>query len=405
MLPAHIKLANFVEGLSLAVDLAEEKPLQHAQDVSYLALRMGESLGLASAEMNVLFFAALLHDITITTNGKFCPLCETVKEYSLSHLIQEVYDADKAIHNKGEAWDGSGPKGLAGDNIPTAAKILTLAVDTDLAGGDKRHFWNWRSNVEENIRRGRGNRYDPRQVDVLKGLLRDRQFCLDIFDPNYKYKIERYRPATCIEVDSRMLEILGKTFAFFIDQKTPYTANHSREVANVSYKMAQALNLDGQTSRAIYLAGLLHDLGKITVPNSILEKSDPLTGAEFNIVKNHSYYSALILERIPELSSISLWAAAHHEKLDGSGYFIGMKEKEIPLEARLIAVADILAALAADRPYRKSLNRAEITKIMQKMAMENQIDKMLVDVVLNLFTKQGFELLRDHSDFMVPINH
>lgn len=393
MAPEQIQLANLIGGLSLAVDLAEGKPLQHARDVTYLALSIGESLDLPTSELDVLYFAGLLHDITFTSEGEFCPLCTTAREYGLAHLIPVLLEADKAIHHSHEFWDGSGPLGLSGQAIPLTARILAMAIAVDRITADKRNFWNWRLEVQELLSQSKGKWHDPSFVQQVMTLLQDQQFSLGLFGPTRNRFIEKYLPTANIPANGIVLEILGKSFAPFIDQKTPYTANHSWDVANVALRLAEKAGLPEATARNIYIASLLHDLGKITIPNSILEKAGPLSQQEFNIIKNHPYYSALILDQIPELETISFWASAHHEKLDGSGYYLGSTRETLPLEARLIAVSDVYAALAADRPYRKGMDRVGIENTLYQLKKNGHLDGQYVDMVLSLTGEQQKEIL------------
>ncbi|MEG6523761.1 HD domain-containing phosphohydrolase [Desulfotomaculum sp. 1211_IL3151] len=394
MLPNRIELANLIEGLSLAVDLAEGRPLQHSKDVAYLTLSIGKAVGLPAHQMDILYFAGLLHDITITSQEGFCPLCDTVRQYGMEHLIPVLLETDNVIHTSRELWDCSGPQGWCAQEIPLNSRILALAVAIDKVGENKQDFWNWRERIQDYLKHPAGIPHDPELVKLVKALLKDRRFTSGLFNLNRDKELEKYRPRHSIPVDSIMLEILGKAFALFIDQKTPYTANHSWDVAKVSQRIADHLGFDAQTKRNILIASLLHDLGKITVPNSILEKSGPLTHQEFAIIKNHPYYSALILDRIPELELISLWASAHHERLDGSGYHLGTKGDSLPPEAKLIAVADVYASLAVNRPYRKCMELRELVNTMNSMTKNNHLDSKYVNVILELLTEHPCDLLK-----------
>lgn len=393
MLPKRIQLANLIEGLSLAVDLAEGRPLQHSKDVAYLTLSMGKALGLPSYEMDILYFSGLLHDITITSQEGFCPLCDTVRQYGMEYLIPVLLETDKVIHTSRELWNCSGPEGLCAQEIPLGSRILALAVGVDRVGESKQDFWNWRERVQNYLKHPT-NPHDPELIGVMEALLRDRKFSLGLLDLNRDLEVDKYRPQDSIPTDGIMLEILGKAFALFIDQKSSYTANHSWDVAKVAQRLADCLGLDAETKRNILIASLLHDLGKITVPNSILEKPGPLTTGEFIIIKNHPYYSALILDRIPELECISFLASAHHEKLDGSGYYLGSKGEMLPPEAKLIAAADVYAALAADRPYRKGMDRRELVNTMHDMVKNKHLDGKYVGVLLDLLMDHPRDLMK-----------
>lgn len=176
---------------------------------------------------------------------------------------------------------------------------------------------------------------------------------------------------------------MGAVFAYFIDQKGIGTGTHSRDVAVVAQKLGKAFGLGSEREEELYLAGLLHDLGKVVVPDKILDKEGPLSAQERNLIERHPYYTAIILDRIPELGPISVWAASHHERLDGSGYFIGCGEKHLCLESRIVAVADVYAALASDRPYRLKLSAARISAILKDMVVKGQLDGEVVEAVVS----------------------
>ncbi|KUO77913.1 MAG: hypothetical protein APF81_26275 [Desulfosporosinus sp. BRH_c37] len=157
-IPQEIQLANFIEGLSLAVDLAEGKPLLHAQNVTILALRVAEKIGFSTEDKDTLYFAGLLHDITITSKDDLCPVCEAVEEYNLSLEVPSLIQADTVIHRSRESWDGSGPNGLQGERIPLASRILSIIMSLDEHGGEKQNFWLWRERASARLKAGSGRR-------------------------------------------------------------------------------------------------------------------------------------------------------------------------------------------------------------------------------------------------------
>jgi HD-GYP domain-containing protein (c-di-GMP phosphodiesterase class II) len=116
----------------------------------------------------------------------------------------------------------------------------------------------------------------------------------------------------------------------------------------------------------VYRAALLHDLGKLRVPNTILDKPGRLEDAEWRVVREHPLLSQQILERVPSFQAMARIAGRHHERLDGSGYPLGLKGGELSLEDRIVAVADVYGALVEDRPYRKGLEAEQILSILQK---------------------------------------
>jgi hypothetical protein len=135
------------------------------------------------------------------------------------------------------------------------------------------------------------------------------------------------------------------------------------------------------------IAGLLHDLGKLTVPNSILEKPGPLAPEEQLIIRQHTYFTFMILNQLENFRQVAEWAAWHHETLDGKGYPFKLNEPDISLGARIMAVADIFVALAENRPYRKKLPETTVKKIMQDMADNNKISKRITESLFDNFSE------------------
>ena len=141
-----------------------------------------------------------------------------------------------------------------------------------------------------------------------------------------------------------------------IDAKSEWTAGHSERVAKLSVKLAGEAGMDETTTRRLIMSALLHDIGKIGIPEAILDKPGKLTDEEFELIKQHPDKGYRIIEHIPEYGDISDGIRYHHERWNGCGYPSGLKEKEIPLFARIIAVADVFDALSADRPYRSGMS-------------------------------------------------
>jgi diguanylate cyclase (GGDEF)-like protein/putative nucleotidyltransferase with HDIG domain len=164
-----------------------------------------------------------------------------------------------------------------------------------------------------------------------------------------------------------------------IDHKDRYTKKHSEDVTRYALMLAQALNLSEETTNAVRLAGLLHDVGKIGVPDSILRKPGKLTPEEYEIMKNHVTLSALIIHGLPRLSDILDAVANHHERWDGNGYPKGVAGEAIPLLGRVMAIADAFSAMTLDRPYRAGLTIETALEEIEKGA-GTQFDPNLAPV-------------------------
>lgn len=171
--------------------------------------------------------------------------------------------------------------------------------------------------------------------------------------------------------------------AAIIHARDSYTGQHSEEVADLAVKLAYALKLPQEEVERIEAAARVHDLGKIAVPDAILLKPGPLDEKEWEIMKKHPVVSAEILEGLEIYKDCIEIIRHEHEHWDGTGYPDGLKGEEIPLGARIIAVADVWHALLSDRPYRKAYTKEEAKKIMQDMAGK-VLDPKLVELFLKI---------------------
>jgi HD-GYP domain-containing protein (c-di-GMP phosphodiesterase class II) len=141
------------------------------------------------------------------------------------------------------------------------------------------------------------------------------------------------------------------------------------------------MGLPMRTCEMLELAGLLHDLGKLRVPDELLEKNGKLTANEYADVKRHSFDTYSILKNIHGLEEVALWAGQHHERVDGSGYPYHRRQDQISLESRIVAVADVFQALAQTRPYRGPLEPPAIMAILQDEARKGRLDLNVVQVI------------------------
>ena len=151
-----------------------------------------------------------------------------------------------------------------------------------------------------------------------------------------------------------------------VDARSPFTAEHSRRVADYAVGIARTLGLGSDSEALLRRAGLLHDLGKLGVPSRVLEKPGRLDAGEWELIRRHPNDTARVLDGVPALARIAEVAAAHHEKLDGSGYCLGLDASMLDTEMRVLAVADIVDALSSERPYRAALSLEEVAAILKR---------------------------------------
>ena len=174
----------------------------------------------------------------------------------------------------------------------------------------------------------------------------------------------------------------AKFMARIIDFRSQYTAMHSSGVAATAVRLAEIMGMSQDECKKMMIAGYLHDIGKLKVPRSILEKSEKLTDSEFNIVKEYAYYTHLLLKDIEGFEDISQWAALHHEKLNGFGYPFRLKKDQIPMGARILALADTFSAVAEIRPYRQGLSKEEVIKILLENVERGAMFGYLVEMLI-----------------------
>jgi HD-GYP domain-containing protein (c-di-GMP phosphodiesterase class II) len=190
-----------------------------------------------------------------------------------------------------------------------------------------------------------------------------------------------------------------KSLVYAIEAKDIYTRGHSERVSRYSMLIADRLELDETQKEALNWASILHDIGKIGIPETVLNKSGPLDDHEFEIIKAHSEKGHNILEPLKQLSDSLQAILHHHERYDGTGYPHGLKGQEIPLSARIIAVADTFDAMTSDRAYRSSTSPEEALSFMEQVA-GSQLDLHLVEVFKEVYRtvlKEEFETSHDEK--------
>ncbi len=169
-------------------------------------------------------------------------------------------------------------------------------------------------------------------------------------------------------VQSEFLASVVRAFTSAIDAKDPYTCGHSDRVARVAVRLAKELDCDAELLHTLYMAGLLHDVGKIGIDDAVLRKPDKLSQAEFEHIKEHPELGYRILADIAQLAAVLPAVLHHHEQWDGRGYPMQLVADQIPLIARIVAVADAFDAMSSDRPYRKGMSIAKVNEIFQRGA-------------------------------------
>jgi len=276
----------------------------------------------------------------------------------------------QAIRALDEHWDGSGyPERLRGADIPLLARILGVAQHLDVFASERDPAAAIQGLQE------RSNRwFDPTLVHVVNSLDNQNELwtqCLtsDGSDVARRLVLD-LEPTQDGFVRQSDIDRICEAFADIVDAKSPFTYRHSIAVADVATSMARVLQLTPDRVQLVRRAALLHDLGKLAVPNTILDKAEHLTSEEWEVVVQHPRLTREILSRIETFGELAEIAGAHHEKLDGSGYPDGLTAQQLSLEARIVAVADVYQALIERRPYRPGMSHAQAMVVLHRLAGE-----------------------------------
>ncbi|HEX4134532.1 MAG TPA: HD domain-containing phosphohydrolase [Bryobacteraceae bacterium] len=427
-LQGAVRMSEIISALSYALDLTEGRPMGHSVRACMIGMRLAQEVGMSIADQCHLYYSLLLKDAGCSSNSsklfhilsadeikakrdvkltdwtrvgweslqyalthvavgapflervrtlvrvaakQQTESCELVKircerGASIARRIGFAEPVAQAIHSLDEHWGGGGyPDGLKGREIPLFARIMNLAQTLEVFLVNRGP-----ETAIEVVGKRSGKWFDPDLVRAVKSLAKkgslwaglDREHVIDdvlLLEPE-----DTQLPAT-----DESVENICQAFAEIIDAKTPFTYRHSNGVAAAAVGISRQLGLPPDDIVFMRRVGLLHDVGKLSVSNAILEKPAKLDESEWQVVKKHPGYSFEILKRIPGFEELSDVAGAHHEKLDGTGYFRGWDAERLSLEMRIVAVADIFDALAAKRPYRDAMPLEEVFRIMRKDAV------------------------------------
>lgn len=417
----RIRLAEIMEALSRALDMTEGQPPGHCIRVCFIGMRMADHLVLDANSRQDLYYTLLLKDLGCSSNAaRICELyladdltfkgdfkridgsLSGVLRFVLSHTGMQAGLAERfrsiihILRNGGEIvtelietrcqrgaeiarqmrfsegvargildldehFNGKGrPQGLRGQGISLFARIALLAQVADVFAIHDGPA----AAIREVVGRS-GEWFDPHLVDAfLKAAS-----CPGFWETHSSSHIDRIvldtEPAQqAIYADESYLDDIAAGFARVVDAKSPFTSGHSERVALYTDMIAEEMGYDADRRRLVKRAALLHDIGKLGVSNSILDKPGKLSEGEWEQMRLHALHSERILSHISAFRQLAVIGGAHHEKLDGSGYPRGLRGHQIDMDTRIVSTADVFDALTADRPYRKAMPIAAALEIL-----------------------------------------
>ncbi|WP_315127565.1 HD-GYP domain-containing protein [Comamonas antarctica] len=417
-----LRLSELISALSHALDITEGQPEGHCSRCCWIGMQVGRRIGMSEDELWGLYYTLLLKDLGCSSNAaRICELYMTndlafkhdfktvgdslpqVLNFVLSHtglraplaerfravlnilrngrdladeliqtrcqrgaeiarLLRFPESVAAGIYHLDEHYNGKGrPDGLAGEAIPLYSRIALLAQVTDVF-----HTSGGAQAVAEELQRRRGQWLDPELIDALLAVA-DAGFWQQLAGGDIGPAVLALEPGSrLVPLDEDYLDDIAAAFGQVVDSKSPYTSGHSARVALYVDLMAETMGIGAERRRWLKRGALLHDIGKLGVSNSILDKPGKLDGDEWAAVQAHAMYTETILGRIDAFGELARIAGAHHERLDGKGYPRGLSAQDITLETRIITCADIFDAITAARPYRGAVPVDETLEIMEK---------------------------------------
>ncbi len=377
----QVQITDLIEGISRALDSMTTDLANHHRRTAIIALRIAEVQNFSSLTCRYIRNAALIHDIGALLLRRDITINDIEKNMQqhavagwtlLAHCKILAPIANMVLyHHTPWRQHESMPPELQEDI--RYGSLLNLADTVDILLRQNHDL----SYILRKVQDMPVGTFVPEDVEALVYIFMQEDF--------YEY-FKRGFPRPTIPFAPRILdtqEIVDflSIFSYVIDSRSPSTATHTVGVAEQSRALYALTGADADAVYDLYVAGLLHDIGKIGVPVSLIEKNGKLTPDEYNIVQQHANISRQILVPIPGMEKVGFWGASHHERLDGKGYPCGLSAPDLPLEARVIAVADVLTALTEDRPYREGMPVEKAFKILRSMVDGGALDGDLVTLV------------------------
>ena len=386
-----IPIFDFVSAISETADLVSPALNLHHQKVAYAAYKIAQEMGISGDELQDIVLASMLHDIGAFSIGERIKLLRhklddseltqhALLGYKLIKNFTPLSNAAALIKYHHTVFDQSKRY------VPMGSYIIHLADSVCLLVNEQREILSQVPEVIEKIIRDK-NKYHPDTLMAFSRLTTLEYFWVEAFSPGFSAGILQKALVSKNITGIETLRDFARVIAQIIDFRSRFTATHSSGVAAVAMELAAISGFSENECKLIEIAGFLHDLGKLSVSNDILEKNGTLNDAEYNSIRKHPYYTYAVLKRINSLGDIAGWAAYHHERQDGDGYPFHVKGEDFLKPARIMAVADILTALTEDRPYRQGMCREQTAKILVNMAESGAIDMSIVEMANKNFLR------------------
>ena len=402
----EIEIIGLLSAFSFALDCVEAELIHvtsnHGKRVAYMSVCMAEKMGVSDDVLRDLAACALLHDNALTQyiNEEFYSDISNIDTLKVSsdnitprqlgmHCIYGEKNLEKYPFKTGvkdvilyhhEEADGSGPFEKKWTEVPLFARIIHFSDMLDAFCKAQKFDEDVFNKAVHFIEKNKDKRFDSEVTKMFFDAFDKEEFSR-LGDEHIEEYFWEKVPCEKSFYSFNVLKDLADLFAKIIDYKSEFTSRHSLGVARTASKISEIMGYDKVICDKMYLAGTLHDVGKIAIGNEILEKPARLTDEEFAKMKNHAGYTYMILSKVDGFEEIRDIAAFHHERLDGSGYPFGKRADELTTLQRIMACADIYQALTEKRPYKDGMDHDKACEILKDMADKNWIDKNITEVI------------------------
>lgn len=391
----QVDLRQVVYALSASLDLVGIGDVAHGKRVGIMAAECSRFLGMSEAERCLLFELGVLHDIGVSSTTTHHHLvsefdwessqrhCEVgyqlLKDFRLLaplalpiryhhthwHLLREMTELDPQVAHQANL-------------IFLVDRCDALAAPHYADGSLLMHTDEIRARLQD----CRDEFFAPELVDAFLKASCSEAFWLQLEARSINdYMLEMLQVREPCLTSNGELKALARIFSGIVDAKSPFTMTHSLGVSRLSRTLAEQMGVGAIHCDMLEIAGLLHDLGKLRVPDEILDKPASLTKEERAVIKAHSFETYQILRHIEGFEEIACWAAYHHEEPDGEGYPFHLPASAMAPEARILRVADIFQAMVQDRPYRRGLPAPDALAFLQQLADQGRVDPAVVAVL------------------------
>ncbi len=387
-------LWDLVSPLSRTFDLMNPVLGDHGLQVAYLAMRLAEDLDWPAWRRREAAMAGALHDIGAFSLSERIEMMEfeTTDEgyharagYLLLRGFKPFEKIAEAVLRHHIHWRNGEGEFSEGRPVPECAHLLHVADRTAVLIGKEQPILSQVPGIRTSIRERSGTWFVPAYVDALARLCSRDFIWLEMTSGAMADSMRNSLGTETFDMNVGELLDFSRLICRIIDFKSSFTATHSSGVAAVGKLLASLVGFSPQECIMFEIAAYLHDLGKLAIPSEIIEKRDRLTPQEWSLMRSHVYYTYQVLDPIEVLNLVTLWSSLHQERLDGSGYPFRYRGEELPLGARLMAVADVFTAITENRPYRKGMDREKALGVLRDMSEKGELDGRLVALLESSF--------------------